>query len=71
MIPNVASDYVSIEWDGYFSALYSENYTFSVEANDGIRVYINNQIVIDYLVDSTSDTDIHILSSTPIALTAG
>ena len=72
IIPNVAQDYVSIDWTGLLLPLYSEPYTFYVEANDGIRVYVNDALVIDYLIDSTSDTDTHLITSaTPLTLTAG
>lgn len=70
IIPKVARDYVSVEWNGFLEPLYSESYTFYAEANDGIRVHVNDKLLIDYLVDSTSDTDIHLLTSTPITLTA-
>jgi hypothetical protein len=42
IIPGVASNYVSIQWDGYLQPLFSEAYTFSTQANDGVRVYVNN-----------------------------
>jgi hypothetical protein len=42
IIPNVASNYVSIEWVGYILPLYSESYTFKILANDGARVYVND-----------------------------
>ena len=41
LISNVAQDYVSIHWEGFLLPLYTETYTISVQANDGIRVYIN------------------------------
>lgn len=57
IIPNVALDYVSIQWDGFLMPIYSETYTFYTESNDGVRVYVNDVIIIDSLIDSTSDTD--------------
>ena len=50
---------------------YSETYTFYSESNDGIRLYVNNQLISDRLIDSTSDTDTRLVTSTTIALTAG
>lgn len=72
IIPNVAKDYVSVVWKGYLKPVYSEAYTFYCESNDGVRVYVNDQIVIDRLVDSVNDLDTHLeISSTPIALESG
>jgi hypothetical protein len=42
IIPGIARDYVSVEWDGFLKPLYTETYTFYVESNDGVRVYVNN-----------------------------
>lgn len=41
-----------------------------MEANDGVRLYVNNELIIDNFVDSASDSDIHLPTSTPISLTA-
>jgi len=47
--PNLAvnSDNFSVRWTGQISPLYSEPYTFSADANDHIRVWINDQLLID------------------------
>ena len=50
--------------------LYTETYTFYVESNDGIRVYVDDIMIIDHLIDSTSDTDTHLITSFTISLTA-
>lgn len=72
LIPGVARDYVSITWEGYLAPVYSESYTFYVEANDGVRVIVNGQTVIDSLVDSATDLDTHLITSkTPLPLQAG
>ena len=71
MIPNVASKYVSVVWKGYLMPAYNEAYTFYIEANDGVRVTINNQVVVDKLVDSVSNLDTHLETGSPITLQAG
>ena len=72
IIPNVAKDYVSIVWKGYLMPQYDEDYTFYVESNDGVRIYVNDQVVIDKLEDSTSDLDTHLeISADPLPLKAG
>ncbi|MBE9012051.1 pre-peptidase C-terminal domain-containing protein, partial [Pseudanabaenaceae cyanobacterium LEGE 13415] len=43
----VSSDNFSVRWTGQLSPLYSEAYTFSAEADDRIRVWINDQLLID------------------------
>jgi hypothetical protein len=42
VIPQVASDYVSIVWKGFLKPLYDQDYTFLVESNDGVRVIVND-----------------------------
>jgi hypothetical protein len=47
--PNQAvnADQFSVRWTGQLAPLYSEAYTFSAEADDRIRVWINDQLLID------------------------
>eukprot|EP01022_Parablepharisma_sp_SALTPOND_P020162 TRINITY_DN3593_c0_g1_i1.p2 TRINITY_DN3593_c0_g1~~TRINITY_DN3593_c0_g1_i1.p2 ORF type:complete len:1692 (-),score=110.26 TRINITY_DN3593_c0_g1_i1:19422-24497(-) len=70
IIPGIASDYVGIEWKGYIKPTTSEAYTFYVTCNDGVRVYINNQLVIDNYVTVTQGKLV-IDQTTPISLSAG
>lgn len=72
VIPNVAKDYVSIIWEGFLEASYDEDFTFYVESNDGVRVIVNEKVVIDKLQDSENDLDTHLeISSTPLPLKGG
>jgi len=72
VIPNVAKDYVSIIWEGFLEPNYNEDYTFYVESNDGVRVIVNEKVVIDKLQDSENDLDTHLeISTTPLTLKAG
>jgi PA14 domain len=72
IIPNVAKDYVSVVWKGYLKPLFDEDYKFYVESNDGVRVYVNDQIVIDRLEDLASDLDTHLeISPQAISLKSG
>lgn len=41
------ADNFSVRWTGQISPLYSEPYTFSADADDRIRVWINDQLLID------------------------
>jgi hypothetical protein len=68
----VASDYVSIVWKGYLQPQYDQDYTFYVESNDGVRVIVNDIVVIDALRDSVTDLDTHLeISTVAIPLKAG
>lgn len=51
--------------------LYSEAYTFEVQFNDGLRLWVNDNIILDYLVDATNDLNGHTVRSESITLTAG
>lgn len=45
--PIVAPDTFSVSWTGYVVPLYSEDYTFSTSSDDGIRLTIDDQLLID------------------------
>lgn len=64
-ITGVASNY-SVRWTGFVVPLYSETYTFTTISDDGVRLLINNQIVVNNWTD-------HSVMSNPgsITLTAG
>lgn len=70
IIPGVASDYVGIEWNGYIKPTTTESYTFYVTCNDGVRIYLNNQLVINNYV-SVSSGKLILDQTTAISLTAG
>lgn len=41
----------SVRWAGLIEPRYSESYTFTISANDGIRLWVNNQLLIDHWTD--------------------
>ncbi len=45
--PVTGSTDVSIRWTGKIVPRYSETYTFLIEHDDGARLWINNQLVVD------------------------
>ena len=47
LIENVAANHVSIEWEGFLLPAYSEVYTFEVNCNDGVQLWIDDQLIID------------------------
>jgi hypothetical protein len=44
---SVKDDNFSVRWTGQIAPLYSETYTFSAIADDRIRVWVNDQLLID------------------------
>lgn len=42
-----AGDYVSIHWHGKFKAPTTEDYTFIFNGDDGFRIYIDLELVVD------------------------
>jgi glucose/arabinose dehydrogenase len=45
--PTVSSDTFSVRWSGQVQPLYSETYTFSTTTDDGVRLFVNNQQIIN------------------------
>ena len=65
--PGVKADGFSVRWLGEIEALYSEAYTFITGADDGIRVYLNGELIIDDWADhNRAET-----TSDPVQLVAG
>jgi hypothetical protein len=40
-------DYFSVRWTGHVQAQYSQPYTFHLESDDGARLWVNDQLLID------------------------
>jgi hypothetical protein len=51
---SISADTFSVRWQGYVKADYSETYTFYVTTDDGSRVWIDNQSVIDSWIDQAA-----------------
>src|SRR5664279_1401369 len=62
----VPSDQFSVRWTGQVEALYSEVYTFYTLSDDGVRLWVNGQQLINNWTDHASTEN-----SGTIALTAG
>lgn len=43
----IGRDNFSVRWSGKILAQYSETYTFTVRSDDGVRVYVNDELVIN------------------------
>jgi hypothetical protein len=62
----VANDSFSVRWTGFVQPGTSELYTFTVRTDDGVKLWVNNQLLVDKWVDQGA-TD----WSGSIPLTAG
>jgi hypothetical protein len=64
--PAIGGDTFSARWIGQVQALTSETHTFSVVGDDGVRLWVNNQLIINKWIDQAPTE-----WSGSIALTAG
>jgi len=60
------NDHNTIRWTGQIQPRYSETYTFSVVGDNGFRLWVDNQLIIDHWVDDWDNPQ----TGTPIALRA-
>ncbi|HXI60328.1 MAG TPA: PA14 domain-containing protein, partial [Polyangia bacterium] len=61
------SDNFSVRWTGTVIAPATGNYTFQTVSDDGVRLWLGDQLVIDHWTDHGEKTD----TAAPIALGAG
>ena len=66
---NVPGDEFSVRWTGRLQPAFTESYTFVVDCDDGVRLWIDGQLVLDHW-DRAPDTYFNLVSQ-PVALTAG
>ena len=63
----MTADNFSVRWTGRVEAPVTGTYRFSTVSDDGIRVWVNGQLVINNWTDHATTTN----TSATIALTAG
>ncbi|HUT46042.1 MAG TPA: PA14 domain-containing protein, partial [Sedimentisphaerales bacterium] len=51
------ADSFSVRWTGELEVEFSETYTFYANTDDGVRLWINNELVIDRWVDRRAPTE--------------
>jgi hypothetical protein len=61
-------DLISAEWNGFLKVDSTGSYTFSVHVNDGVRVYIDQNLVIDQWTTVTDEVKGQIIESDSIDL---
>jgi photosystem II stability/assembly factor-like uncharacterized protein len=70
--PGVNYDSFSVRWTGKVEAPVTGNYTFSMDINDGARLWVNGQLLIDYWNYGRWDNYPAVSKDgTPITLTGG
>jgi hypothetical protein len=72
--PSMEPESFSIRWTGYIKPLVSGNYTFKTYSDDGVRVFIDEETVIDNwghlsLAFSVSDTPVYLEAGTYYPIT--
>jgi Legume lectin domain/PA14 domain len=63
---NIGADTFSVRWTGQVLAQYDETYTFSTTTDDGVRLWVNNKLVVNAFQDQAATE-----KSGTIALEAG
>jgi hypothetical protein len=53
--PSISPDSFSVKWEGTFT-FESGNYDFSVTADDGVRLYVDNNLIINQWIDQAPTT---------------
>ncbi len=66
-VAGIGTDNFSVRWDGLLRITTTDTYRFQTVSDDGVRLYVDNVLVIDNWTDHASTTD----TSANVALTAG
>ena len=53
--PNVGSDLFSVRWTGRITPPFSETYRFYANSDDGVRLWVNNILLVDNWTDHGPD----------------
>ena len=56
-VTSTGKDFISVRWTGYVQPAFSEAYTFHLQVNDGVRLWIDGVQLIDELEASVEDVD--------------
>lgn len=65
--PGIGRNTFSVRWTGQIQAQYTESYRIHMISDEGIRVWVDGNLIINNYTDHAATEDI----STPIALVAG
>jgi outer membrane protein assembly factor BamB len=56
-ITESGKDYISVRWTGYVLPTFSEVYDFSITVNDGVRLWVDDYLIIDQYENEVDDSD--------------
>ncbi|HTB84156.1 MAG TPA: chitobiase/beta-hexosaminidase C-terminal domain-containing protein [Candidatus Sulfotelmatobacter sp.] len=52
--PSIKTNHFNVRWTGAAQPIFSDTYTFFTTTDDGVRLWINNQLVIDSWTDQSA-----------------
>ncbi|NIQ73957.1 MAG: hypothetical protein GWN80_00020, partial [Gammaproteobacteria bacterium] len=55
--PSIGAETFSIRWTGQVEPFFSETYTFKTTSDDGVRLWVNSQLIIDNWTDHAPTDD--------------
>jgi len=67
----IIEDNFTASWNGYFQPRYSEEYLFEAQADDGIRVWIDGQLVVDKWTADAGETQSNVMEAAKGASQSG
>lgn len=51
--PSIGVNTFSVRWEGGLLPLFDETYTFTVTGDDGVRLWVNDQLIVDQWIDQS------------------
>ena len=54
--PSISADNFTVRWTGSVQPQFNETYTFYTTADDGVRLWVNGQLLVDNWVDQAATT---------------
>ena len=54
--PSIPPTNYTVRWTGMVQPLFTETYTFSTTTDDGVRLWVNNQLIIDHWLPQSPTT---------------
>ncbi len=56
-VPGIGADQFFVRWEGFVRVNSTGNYQFQTVSDDGVRLWVNNQLLIDNWTDHAATTD--------------
>jgi len=55
LLTETGKDFISIRWTGYLQPAFDEDYTFVLHANDGVRLFLDDELLLDAFEEEVED----------------